>query len=269
MPDAKKRLGKSPVHRARKRFGQNFLQDPHIIRRIVAAINPRQGENLIEIGPGLGALTFPLLQHCGAISAVELDRDLIDVLEEKSREFGRLRLLSQDALTTDFSEFGECQRIVGNLPYNISTPLVFHLLKYRHLIQDMHFMLQNEVVERIASHPHGKAYGRLSVMVQCYCLVEKLILVPPGAFRPPPKVESAVVRLRPKAEADIPKHDRGKLAKLVTAAFSQRRKTLRNNLRGLLTEKDMESLGVSPSLRAENISVEQFISLSELLPDKP
>ena len=258
-------MNAQPAHRARKRFGQNFLHDPGIISRIVAAINPKTGDNLIEIGPGQGALTFPILKKSGSLTAIELDRDLVRILESTAAEHGELCLLSQDALKTDFARFGEKQRIIGNLPYNISSPLLFHLLEYRHLISDMHFMLQKEVVDRMAAVPGNKTYGRLSVMIQTYCNVSKLIDVPPGAFNPPPAVDSAVVRLRPREPDDIPAHTPENLAQIVSMAFAQRRKTLRNNLRAVLNEEQIASTGIKASVRAETLSVIDFCRLSELL----
>ncbi|MCB1754958.1 MAG: 16S rRNA (adenine(1518)-N(6)/adenine(1519)-N(6))-dimethyltransferase RsmA [Gammaproteobacteria bacterium] len=256
-------------HRPRKRFGQNFLEDSSVIEHIVAAIDPRPGQNLIEIGPGKGALTLPVLARCQAMTAIELDRDLVTLLRNKTAATGRLELLSQDVLKTDFAAFGAGQRIIGNLPYNISTPVLFHLLSYRPLLRDMHFMLQNEVVERMASHPGSKTYGRLSVMLQTYCSVSKLLDVPPAAFDPPPKVDSAVVRLEPKPATDIPAHDPQRLSAVVTLAFAQRRKTLRNNLRGVIGEKQIESLDIDAGTRAENLRIDQFVALSALLPEKP
>lgn len=252
-------------HRPRKRFGQNFLHDPYIIQSIVNAINPRPGELVIEIGPGQGAITFPVLQRVGKMSAVELDRDLVELLSETHKIHGELNLISQDALKTDFSEFGSDLRIIGNLPYNISSPLLFHLLKYRPLIRDMHFMLQKEVVDRMAAQPGNKTYGRLSVMIQTYCDVAKLLSVPPGAFNPPPAVDSAIVRLIPKKDSDILVHDATKLSRLVSLAFSQRRKTLRNNLKNTISAEQIESCDISPSARAETLAINDFIALSHLI----
>ncbi len=252
-------------HCPRKRFGQNFLHDPYIIESIVNAINPRPGEKLIEIGPGQGAITFPVLQRCKKMSAIELDRDLVELLAETHRPHGELTLISQDALKTDLSAFGSDLRIIGNLPYNISSPLLFHLLRYRPLIRDMHFMLQKEVVDRMAAGPGSKIFGRLTVMIQTYCDVSKLLSVPPGAFNPPPAVDSAIVRLIPKSDAQIPEHDAEKLSRVVSLSFSQRRKTLRNNLKNTISVEQIESCGVSPSARAETLEINDFISLSRLL----
>jgi 16S rRNA (adenine1518-N6/adenine1519-N6)-dimethyltransferase len=253
-------------HIPRKRFGQNFLHDPNIINRIVSAIQPKTDQNILEIGPGKGAITFPVLDRCKKMTAIELDRDLIKILTAQYPAHGELNLISADALTVDFSDFGDQLRVIGNLPYNISSPLLFHLLEYRQHIQDMHFMLQKEVVDRMAANPGSKTFGRLSVMIQTYCQVSKIINVPPGAFNPPPAVDSAIVRLTPIADKDITAHDRSKLAKLVSLAFSQRRKTLRNNFRGLIEPEQMQGIDISPTERAENLHIEQFIALSKLLP---
>lgn len=252
-------------HRPRKRFGQNFLHDPYIIENIVNAINPRPGELLIEIGPGQGAITFPVLQRAGKMSAIELDRDLVKLLSETHKPHGELNLISQDALKSDFSEFGYNLRIIGNLPYNISSPLLFHLLSFRPHIQDMHFMLQKEVVDRMAAQPGSKTYGRLSVMIQTYCDVSKLLSVPPGAFNPPPAVDSAIVRLIPKTDEEIPEHDAQKLSRIVSLSFSQRRKTLRNNLKNTITAEQIESCNISPSARAETLKIHDFILLSHFI----
>ena len=251
-------------HRPRKRFGQNFLHDPYIIESIINAINPQPGEVIIEIGPGQGAITFPMLKRIGKMSAVELDRDLVELLSETHKAHGELNLISQDALKTDFSEFGRDLRIIGNLPYNISSPLLFHLLSFRPYLRDMHFMLQKEVVDRMAAGPGSKTYGRLSVMIQTYCDVSKLLSVPPGAFNPPPAVDSAIVRLIPKTDEQIPEHDVEKLSRVVSLSFSQRRKTLRNNLKNTINTEQIESCGISPSARAETLEINDFILLSRL-----
>jgi 16S rRNA (adenine1518-N6/adenine1519-N6)-dimethyltransferase len=256
-------MSESGGHRPRKRFGQNFLHDPGVIQRIVQAIAPRPGEHIVEIGPGQGALTRRVLDHIGHLDAVELDRDLVPRLE---REFGsRLTLHQQDALKFDFCTLvaeGERLRVIGNLPYNISTPLLFHLMEGRHCIQDMHFMLQKEVVERLAAEPGSKAYGRLGIMVQYYCRVEKLFIVPPGAFHPPPKVDSAIVRLVPHHQPPVAVSAVADLSQLVAQAFSQRRKTLRNTLKGLLTEEDIRACDVDPQLRPEQLSLSEYAALA-------
>jgi len=253
------------AHRPRKRFGQNFLQDPNVVAKIAYAIAPQPHDHLVEIGPGLGALTEALLPQVEAMDAVELDRDLIPKLAQRCGALGQLRIHSADALKFDFASLaadGRPLRIIGNLPYNISTPLMFHLLKSRAVIRDMHFMLQKEVVDRLAATPGGKDYGRLSVMMQYHCAVDSLFDVPPGAFNPPPKVNSAVVRLRPWDEPPVKVPDVALLEKLVTQAFSQRRKTLRNTLKGLLTAEQIASQDIDPARRAETLSLTEFAALS-------
>lgn len=253
-------------HRPRKRFGQNFLHDQNVIRGIVAAIHPQTGERLVEIGPGLGALTEPLLAALGEMDVVELDRDLVPRLQVQFATQGTLRIHNADALKFDFCSLrqndDEKLRVAGNLPYNISTPLIFHLLDQSPCIRDMHFMLQKEVVQRLAAKPGGGDYGRLSVMVQYRCEVEKLFVVPPGAFNPPPKVDSAIVRLIPHASPPFPANDEKLFARLVNQAFSQRRKTLRNNMKGLLDAAAIEALGIDPGCRPETLSLEQFVALA-------
>ncbi len=257
-------LGTTMSHQPRKRFGQHFLHDPGVIRRIVAAIAPRPGDHLVEIGPGEGAITFELLRAAGRMDAVELDRDLVGPLRERSRGIGELVVHGADALRFDFCSLaagGERLRLVGNLPYNVSTPLLFHLLDQSRCIRDMHFMLQKEVVERMAAEPGGRDYGRLSVMLQARCEVVPLFTIGPGAFRPPPKVDSAVVRLVPLAQLpDIA--DQAVFARLVAAAFAQRRKTLRNGLKGLLTAEAIAALGVDPGARAEQLPLDDFVRLA-------
>ena len=254
-----------PKHRARKRFGQNFLTDPHVVAGIVAAINPQAGEHLVEIGPGLGVLTDSLLPIIGAMDAVELDRDIIPKLAANCSDKGQLQIHAIDALQFDFSSLatdGRPLRIVGNLPYNISTPLMFHLLEKREVIKDMHFMLQKEVVDRLAATPNSKSYGRLSVTMQYHCRVEALMDVPPESFSPPPKVNSAVVRLTPYAEPPVQVDDLNMFEKLVTQAFSQRRKTQRNTLKPMMSAEQMEALDVDPKRRAETVSLEEFARLA-------
>ncbi|MEJ2347084.1 MAG: 16S rRNA (adenine(1518)-N(6)/adenine(1519)-N(6))-dimethyltransferase RsmA [Gammaproteobacteria bacterium] len=258
----------SAGHRPRKRFGQHFLHDPGVIERIVRAIAPRPGQHLVEIGPGLGALTLPLLQAAGAMDVVELDRDVVPLLEERCHGAGSLRVHAADALRFHFCDLapdGQWLRVVGNLPYNISTPLVFHLLGQIRCIEDMHFMLQKEVVERMAASPGGRDYGRLSVMVQYHCRVTPLFDIGKGAFRPAPKVESSIVRLRPHPAPPVHLDDPGLLGKMVARAFAQRRKTLRNALKGLLGAEAIESAGVDPNARAETLGLEQFAALSNQL----
>ena len=255
------------THKARKRFGQNFLHDPLVIQRIVQAINPLPGQRLVEIGPGQGAITLPLLRACRHLEVVELDRDLIQPLAAKAATAGELVIHQQDALRFDFRNLadGERLRTVGNLPYNISTPLLFHLLEQADAIQDMHFMLQKEVVDRMAAAPGGGDYGRLSVMIQYHCRVEPLFRVGPGAFKPAPKVDSAFVRLTPWPQPPFPANNTGLLTTLVRQAFSQRRKTLRNALKGLLSEQSIRATGTDPAARPETIGVEQYVALANQL----
>lgn len=256
------------MHRPRKRFGQNFLHDPAVIERIVAAVAPRPGEALVEIGPGRGALTFPLLARTGRLDVVELDRDLIPPLQERAREYGELVVHAADALRFDFCRLApepRSLRLVGNLPYNISTPLLFHVLDGLACVRDMHFMLQKEVVERMAAAPGGGDYGRLSVMVQMRCRVEPLFPIRPGAFSPPPKVDSLFVRLLPREAPPAPVADFRDLGELVTRAFGQRRKTLRNALKGLVQEADIEACGIDPGVRPERLSLKEFAALGNVL----
>ena len=252
-------------HKARKRFGQNFLHDAGVIRRIVSCIAPRRDQHLVEIGPGRGALTRELLAALGRLDAVELDRDLIGPLQASCAPLGDLHVHSADALRFDFCQLaqpGERLRLVGNLPYNISTPLLFHLLDQAHCIDDMHFMLQKEVVERMAAEPGGKDFGRLSVMLQIQCEVFPLFDIGPGAFTPPPKVTSSLVRLRPLREPRFAIADPQVFAQLVNQAFSHRRKTLRNSLRELLGPDQMLALGVDPGQRPERLPLEAFVALA-------
>ncbi|GMR08512.1 MAG: 16S rRNA (adenine(1518)-N(6)/adenine(1519)-N(6)) -dimethyltransferase RsmA [Gammaproteobacteria bacterium] len=261
------RPGHRSGHRARKRFGQNFLHDPGIIQKIVLAIDPRPGEQLVEIGPGLGALTSHLLRLAGSMDVIELDRDLVAKLHQQFGHLGKLHIHSGDALKFDFRQLvrnGKL-RLVGNLPYNISTPLLFHLLSQVDVIQDMYFMLQKEVVQRMAADPGTSSYGRLSIMVQYYCHVEQLFNVPPGAFNPPPKVDSSIVRLQPHHPLPCPADDLASLSLLLRQVFSKRRKTLRNGLKGLLTEQDIVDLGIDPELRPEVLGLKDFVALSNRL----
>ncbi|MCH9755913.1 MAG: 16S rRNA (adenine(1518)-N(6)/adenine(1519)-N(6))-dimethyltransferase RsmA [Gammaproteobacteria bacterium] len=251
-------------HRPRKRFGQNFLEDFHVIQNIIKAIHPKPDDNLLEIGPGLGALTRPLLTHVNTLTAIEIDTDLHAHLATLSESTHTLNLICEDALTVDFKQFGKNIRVVGNLPYNISTPLLFHLLDYAPSIQDMHFMLQKEVVNRLSASPGTKAYGRLSVMTQAQCTVESLFLVPPTAFNPAPKVDSAIVRLTP-LTIQLPKALLNTLESLVLQAFSMRRKTLSNTLKNLLTQKQLIQHDIDPKRRPETLSVEEYIKLAKYL----
>lgn len=249
-------------HIPRKRFGQNFLTDRYYIDQCVAAIHPLADDNLVEIGPGLGALTVPLLRALKHLQVVEIDRDIVARLE---REYppDKLTIHSCDALKFDFGALGKGLRVVGNLPYNISTPILFHLADFAGNITDCHFMLQKEVVERMVAEPGTAEYGRLSVMLQYRFAMEYLFTVPGGAFNPPPKVESAFVRMIPFASLPCPAGDEALFGRLVAAAFSQRRKTLRNTLRDYMTPEDFAVLGIDPGLRGETLGVTEFVALAE------
>ncbi|MGA8863786.1 MAG: 16S rRNA (adenine(1518)-N(6)/adenine(1519)-N(6))-dimethyltransferase RsmA [Gallionella sp.] len=248
-------------HQAKKRFGQNFLVDGRIIGDIIAAIHPEPGDNMVEIGPGLGALTRPLLKILNHLHVVEIDRDIIARLESDYPK-DKLVIHAGDALEFDFATLQPPLRIVGNLPYNISSPLLFHFAAYAERIKDMHFMLQNEVVERMVAEPSTPEYGRLSVMLQYRFRMEKLIDVPPESFRPAPKVDSAIVRMIPLPPSEISVPNEKLFAAIVRTAFGQRRKTLRNTLRGYLNEADFARLGIAPQLRAENLAVEDFVRVA-------
>ncbi len=250
--------------RAKKSLGQHFLVDGHYIGRIVAAIGPQAGDRMVEIGPGPGALTRPLLETLEHLHVVELDRDMVTRL---AAEFpaGRLTIHRADALRFPFHALGCDLRVVGNLPYNISSPLLFHLAEHAAAIRDMVFMLQKEVVERMTAAPATPDYGRLSVMLQARFRVEKLFIVPPGAFRPPPKVDSAIVRLLPLPAEEVPYRDAALFAEVVARAFGQRRKTLRNTLKGLVDDALFAGLGIDPGRRGETLSVAQFAALANRL----
>lgn len=254
------------THQARKRFGQNFLHDQNIIQKIIASINLKRDDHVIEIGPGLGALTTPLLAKLDQLEVVELDRDLIPRLPSLPNG-DRLLIHECDALKFDFASRADSRplRIVGNLPYNISSPLIFHLLESAKFIQDMHFMLQKEVVERLAAPAAGSNYGRLSVAVQARCKVEHLFNVSKHCFQPAPKVESAIVRLTPYQQAAFDIRDWTLFDALVKQAFAQRRKTLRNNLKPILDASTIEACGIDPGCRPETLSIEQFACLSNCL----
>ncbi|POZ53925.1 16S rRNA (adenine(1518)-N(6)/adenine(1519)-N(6))-dimethyltransferase RsmA [Methylovulum psychrotolerans] len=256
------------THTPRKRFGQNFLHDHSIINDILSSTAAHPDEHWVEIGPGMGALTDPLLKTGVRLDVVELDRDLVAFLTDKFGARPRLTIHSGDALAFDFARLAEGDgklRVIGNLPYNISTPLLFHLLENTACIEDMHFMLQKEVVDRMCAPPGSKQYGRLSVMMQYYCEPELLFVVPPESFDPAPKVMSAVVRLIPHPQPPVAVRDVANLSRLVTAAFSQRRKTLRNALGKLLTAEQIQAAGVDPSARAETLALSDFARLSDLL----
>lgn len=248
-------------HVPRKRFGQNFLTDPAVIDDILAAIAPQAHDHLVEIGPGLGALTQPLLGRLNRLHVVEIDRDIVARLRRLYPE-DKLAIHQGDALRFDFGSLGADLRVVGNLPYNISTPLLFHLATYAAQVRDMHFMLQKEVVERMVAMPGGAEYGRLSVMLQYRFDMAQLFVVPPEAFDPRPKVESAIVRMVPRPAAALGAHDDVLLARVVMAAFSQRRKMLRNTLRDLLTEVEFSALGIASAQRAEDLSVADYVSIA-------
>lgn len=257
-----------PEHQARKRFGQNFLHDTHVIGKIVDAISPQPGQHLVEIGPGQGALTIPLVNSGVRLDVVELDRDLADWLENHFADCTRFQLHRGDVLKFDLHTLTQqprSLRVIGNLPYNISTPCLFHLLESEALIDDMTFMLQKEVVQRLAATPEDDAYGRLSVMVQYFCQVDHLFDVPPGAFKPAPKVTSAIVRLRPHRQLANKANDTALLRDLVRTAFSQRRKTLRNCIKPLITGLDPQQLPVDLNLRPENLSVADYVHLSNAI----
>ena len=255
-------------HRARKRFGQHFLSDWGVIDAIIRAISPAEDDTLVEIGPGLGAITAPLAERAGHLHVIELDRDLVAQLHERYDDLDTVTVHEADALEFDFSSLGDNLRIVGNLPYNISTPLLFHLLKFRDGIVDMHFMLQKEVVERMAASPGTKAYGRLGIMLGCYLNIESLFDVGPEAFSPPPAVTSAVVRLDPLPAGTFEIADERGLSTLVATAFMQRRKTLRNSLRNEADSDDFAAVGIDPGQRPEQITVADYVRLSNHLAGK-
>jgi len=247
------------THVPRKRYGQHFLHDRGVIAKIVAAVDPQPGDAIVEIGPGTGALTAPLLDRVARLEAVEIDRDLAARLEA---EHPRLALHRGDVLRFDFARLPDRLRVVGNLPYNVSTPLLFRLVEVADRLRDAHLMLQKEVVDRMVAAPSTSEYGRLSVMLQYRFEMRKLFDVKPGAFRPPPKVDSAVVRLVPKPAAALAARDRAALARVVTAAFTKRRKTLRNALAGVVDEGGLRALGIDPRLRPENLGVPQYVAIA-------
>lgn len=263
-------VSNKPGHQARKRFGQNFLHDPGVIERIVRAINPKPDDAIVEIGPGLGAITEEILALNPRLQVVELDRDLIPVLRTKFFNYPEFHIHEADALKFDFSQLvkgGNRLRIVGNLPYNISTPLIFHLLAQAGVVKDMHFMLQKEVVQRLAAVPGDNNYGRLGIMAQYFCKVQPLFEVGPGAFRPAPKVDSAIVRLVPHETLPHPAKDLGILQAVVRSAFNARRKTLRKALGGMISVEQLQSLGIDDGLRPENLSLADYVLIADLLAD--
>jgi len=252
------------TYRTKKRFGQHFLHDQQIINQIVNAVQVNDSQTLVEIGPGQGAITMPLLQKFKQLTAIELDRDLIDTLTQQSSRYGELKLINADILTIDFNTVfsGQSLSIVGNLPYNISTPLLFHLLDSSNMITSMTFMVQQEVANRITADVGHKNYGRLSIMMQYYCQSSYLFHVPPESFNPPPKVDSAVIHLTPHKQLNTTLKDKALLDKVVKTAFSQRRKTIRNSLSDIVTTEQFDRSDINPKLRAENLSLEQFITLT-------
>ena len=256
------------VHTPRKRFGQNFLQDVGVVEQIVAAIGPRSGDRLVEIGPGTGALTIPLLQRLGRLDVVEIDRDIVNDLRAHEHA-ARLTIHEGDVLEFDFSTVGSELRVVGNLPYNISTPLLFHLTRQAWAVRDAHFMLQREVVERMSSQPGAAAYGRLSVMLQYRWNIERLFDVAPAAFRPAPKVWSSVVRMIPHGTLPHSADDENMFAQVVASAFGQRRKTLRNSLREILAATDFDRLGIDPMARGETLGVADFVRIANFRARSP
>ena len=252
-------------HKARKRFGQNFLHDHNVIENIVANLQIESGDHIVEIGPGKGALTGSILIPGVPLDIIEIDRDLVALLKQKFEAHENLRIISADALQFDFSSLqknNEKLRIIGNLPYNISTPLLFHLFENFSCIKDMHFMLQKELVDRICADPGTKKYGRLSVMSQFYCSVEPLFEVAPESFTPSPKVISAIVKLTPHSQPPVQVESLAHFNKVVRTAFSQRRKTLRNSLKSLISEEKIRALSIDPGVRAESISLNDFAKLS-------
>jgi len=263
-------MGKPLNHKARKRFGQNFLHDNTIIERIIASIAATEKQHVVEIGPGKGALTEHLVHAAGKLDVIELDRDLIPILESRFSAHEHFSIHNIDALKFDFSKLIESKvrklRLVGNLPYNISTPLIFHLLDNVSIIEDMHFMLQKEVVERLTASPNSKAYGRLSILVQYLCHAELLFIVPPGAFNPVPKVDSAVVVLTPRIqrpdEEQLHHAEPEELSFIAKAAFAQRRKTLRNNMKKILTAEQITQCDIDPGRRAETLTISEFVALT-------
>ncbi|MFY1028122.1 16S rRNA (adenine(1518)-N(6)/adenine(1519)-N(6))-dimethyltransferase [Actinobacillus seminis] len=272
--NSKKYLG----HTARKRFGQNFLSDDNVIHNIVTAIYPQKDQFLVEIGPGLGALTEPVAERVNQLTVIELDRDLAERLRRHPFLHQKLNVIETDAMQFNFeqlyldekpAEKNQKLRVFGNLPYNISTPLMFHLFKFHYLIQDMHFMLQKEVVKRLCAAPNSKAYGRLTIMTQYFCQVMPVLEVPPSAFKPAPKVDSAVVRLIPHQVLPHPVKDLYWLNRVCTQAFNQRRKTLRNALSTLFSAEQLTALSIDLNARAENLSIADYARLANWLADNP
>ena len=251
-------------HVAKKKFGQNFLKDSSIIHAIIQSIQPLQDDLLVEIGPGLGALTKPLLEKTKHLFAIELDRDIVNWMQNQYSK-NNITIFNEDVLNFNFHQFDKKIRIVGNLPYNISTPVLFKCIENIVIIKDLHFMLQKEVVDRMIATPSSSDYGRLSVMLQYYFSMEHLVHVPKEAFDPEPKVESSFVRLIPYEQYPFIANNINQFGKIVKEAFSQRRKTIRNTLKSLINENDFEKIGINPQLRAENLSVSDFVKISNYL----
>jgi len=252
-------------HKPRKRFGQNFLTDNHVIEQILQAINPHAEDKLVEIGPGLGAITLPLLHRVNHLDVIEIDRDLIPKLKFLCEGEGQVTIHESDVLDFDLNTICNTDsslRVIGNLPYNISTQLIFHLLKQKHLIKDMHFMLQKEVVDRMNAAPGSKTYGRLSVMVQYYCQTRALFSIPPQAFKPEPKVTSAIVKLVPHKKIPHPVHDEQRFAVIVREAFNHRRKTLQKALKDIVTADAFAKANIDPKQRPEQLSLQDFVALA-------
>jgi len=258
-------MSSATKHRPRKRFGQNFLQDHSVIDRIVSSIAATKTDHLVEIGPGQAALTRPLLEMAGQLDVVEIDRDLAARLSDEMSHLQRFRLFNVDALKFDFCQLVSADkplRIVGNLPYNISTPILFHLTKQRQCVQDLHLMLQKEVVERMAAAPGSRIYGRLSVMLQIAWQIDPLFQVNPASFSPPPKVDSSVVRLTRLAEPPAAIKDEAHFARIVSDAFAQRRKTIRNSLKNHISASELQALDIDPIRRPETLSIDEFARIS-------
>ncbi len=256
-------------HHAKKRFGQNFLHDQNVIKKIINAINPITGEHIVEIGPGQSALTKPLLNYDIKLDVIEIDRELVQLLKTTFPSQSNLTIHENDALNIDYSTFSDKPiKVIGNLPYNISTALLFHLIKFKQYIHNMTFMLQKEVVDRICASPGNKQYGRLSVILQYYCEVDSIFTVKAGAFNPAPKVDSAIIKLSPITNIKHTVNDEILFEKIIADAFNQRRKTLRNTLKSHLSDNEIMSLGIQPSIRAENLSVSQFVDLTNFVAQK-
>jgi len=264
-------MSKAGSHKPRKRFGQNFLHDQNVIQNIVYAIAPQDNQTLVEIGPGQGAITRLLLEHCKRLHVIEIDRDLVRHLKIQFPANEKLLIHNIDVLNFDFNSLTGDQhlRLVGNLPYNISTPLLFHIFNHAHNIEDMHFMLQKEVVDRMAASPGSKRYGRLSIMTQYHCGVEPLFDVAPGSFNPPPKVKSSIVRLIPHTKKPVTVADYPQFAHIVNQAFSLRRKTMRNALKTIISEQGLIDCDIDPTKRPETISLKEFAKISDYISEHP